>query len=327
MSTAEQRRTFKRTSELQADDFIDELLAGLRAPRKHIPSRFFYDAKGSALFEEITQLPEYYPTRRETEILNRHGADIGAALADVDAIVEFGSGSSTKTEILLRHMANLSAYVAIDVSPTALFDAQSRLAENFPNLQLEIIVADFTDVLSLPDSIKGLKKSGYFPGSTIGNFQPQKAGQLLRTFSRTLGAPSRLVIGVDLKKDQSVLNRAYNDSAGITAEFNLNLLQRANAEANAEFNVDDFHHHAAYDPKTGGVDMYIISARAQTVAVNGHPVSFEEGEKIHTEHSHKYDLVEFQDVAQNSGWQVDRMWTDPNRMFAVFDLVSRSHTG
>ncbi len=270
----------------------------------------------------LPSLPSTIQHGVETEILNTHGANIGAALRDVTAIVEFGSGSSTKTEILLRHMKDLRSYVAIDVSPSALRDAKRRLAKNFPALHLEALVADFSHVVQLPAHIQKFDKAGYFPGSTIGNFHPGDAVELLGTFAQTLGNARRLVIGVDLYKAPDVLNRAYNDARGVTAEFNLNLLRRANMEADADFDLTAFKHQAAYDPKTGGVDMYLVSTKRQTVTVDGQPIHFREGEKIHTEHSHKYKREEFASVAKQSGWRVARHWTDPDEMFAVFDLVA-----
>lgn len=320
LSTHEHRNANMHDTVLEADDYTYSLLRGLTARDKRIPSRFFYDAHGSALFEQITELAEYYPTRVETGILTMYGAEIGATLEDVAAFVEFGSGSSTKTEILLDHMTELSAYIAIDVSSSALQAAQQRLSLKFPSLLVETIVADFSDVVDLPKKFQNSHKAGYFPGSTIGNFYPDEAIKLLQTFSKTLGDFGHLVIGVDLLKDVDILNQAYNDKLGVTAEFNLNLLHRANAEAGANFDVSAFRHHAAYDPKTGGVDMYLVSTRQQTVTINGQSIPFLEGEKIHTEHSHKYRLEDFKSVAQRGGWLTERVWTDHDQMFAVFEL-------
>ena len=307
---------------LESNDFRDSLLHGLGGDHKKIPSRFFYDAIGSELFELITELPEYYPTRCEAEVLKTHGAEIADALTDVAAIVEFGSGSSIKTEILLHQMTDLLLYVAIDVSPSALADAQKRLAQKFPDLCVKTIVADFSNRVPLPDSLQSVEKAGFFPGSTIGNFQPHEAVHLLRKFSDTLGNAGHLVIGIDLKKPSAVLNRAYNDTRGVTAKFNLNLLRRANREAAANFDLSAFRHHAAYDPDTGGIDMYLISSKAQTVTIDGQPVSFGKDEAIHTEHSHKYDLDEFKHVAAKGGWRAERVWMDDASMFAVIDLVA-----
>jgi len=320
LSTHVHRNRNTKNTASNANDFAANLLRGLTAHKKRIPSRFFYDARGSALFEKITALADYYPTRVETDILRQYGADIGATLSDVAALVEFGSGSSTKTELLLEQMKDLSAYIAIDVSPSALEDAQQRLKQRFPALSIETIVADFSHVVSLPKRYQHSRKAGYFPGSTIGNFAPDTAVKLLQTFSQTLGEDGQLVIGVDLMKDTAILNQAYNDKEGITAEFNLNVLQRANLEAGANFDVSAFRHRAAYDPETGGVDMYLVSTHAQTVTIDGQTISFAEGEKIHTEHSHKYSRAEFEDVALRAGWQTEQVWTDQDDLFTVFEL-------
>lgn len=302
------------------DEFATNLVRGLTARQKHISSRFFYDARGSALFEKITELADYYPTRVETDILRKYGADIGATLSCVATLVEFGSGSSTKTELLLEQMNGLATYIAIDVSASALDEAQQRLKQKFPALSIETIVADFSHVVAFPKRYQECPKAGYFPGSTIGNFAPDAAAKLLQTFSHTLGEDGHLVIGVDLMKDTAILNQAYNDNQGITAEFNLNVLQRANEEVDANFDVSAFRHEAAYDPETGGVDMYLTSTRAQHVAINGQSISFSEGEKIHTEHSHKYRQAEFEQVARRGGWQTEQVWTDKDELFAVFEL-------
>lgn len=308
---------------LEGEDYTASLLNGLTAAQKTIPSRFFYDAHGSALFEHITEQPEYYPTRAEAEILKTHGPAIADTLKTLATIVEFGSGSSIKTEILLRHLPRLNSYVAIDVSASALNDAKRRLEKNFPNLLIKTIVADFSHRIALPPSVQESEKAGFFPGSTIGNFSPNDAASLLQTFSATLGTGSRLIVGVDLKKPADILNRAYNDAQGVTAEFNLNLLRRANSEASANFDLDAFRHHAAYDPQTGGVDMYLVSTKRQTVSIADQTILFSKNEPIHTEHSHKYSLREFQGVAQQGGWRIEEVWTDDADLFALVDLVSQ----
>ncbi|MCH9765514.1 MAG: L-histidine N(alpha)-methyltransferase [Alphaproteobacteria bacterium] len=299
-------------------DFSQGLKDGLRSVPKSIPSRFFYDARGSDLFEQITQLAEYYPTRTETEILSRHGAELVGDVQDTGALIEFGSGSSTKTEILLRFIPPTSTYIPIDVSATALNEAKSRLVKSFPHLHIEPRVADFSEPLKLPGSIRCKSKLGFFPGSTIGNFRPNAATELLRAFSSTLGPKSQLIIGVDLKKDPKTLNRAYNDALGITAKFNLNLLRRANEALGANFDLTAFEHRAAYDPETGGVDMYLVSQKMQSVQFDGFATHLGENEAIHTEHSHKYDIDDFVSVANAGGWHTHRIWKDENEMFAVF---------
>ncbi len=303
-------------------DFADCLEAGLTREEKHIPSRFLYDARGSQLFEDITKLPEYYPTRTERWILEKYADEMAVLTPSGGALVEFGSGSSLKTEILLRHLDKLVAYVAIDISGDALVGALGRLAKEFPKLQVTPIVADFLKPVSLPIDVSRCHKLGFFPGSTIGNFMPLQAICLLKNMSRTLGASSRLLIGVDLKKDRNTLLRAYNDSAGITAEFNLNLLQRANMELGADFEIGSFNHLARYDEVNGRIDMYLVSQRSQQVCINGRSFHFACGEKIHTEHSHKYSVEEFTDLALQAGWKSRTVWMDEDELFSVFELLN-----
>ena len=303
-------------------DFAQSIKNGLARKQKAIPSRFLYDARGSQLFEEITRLDEYYPTRTEFEILKQNASAMAATTPAGSALVEFGSGSSLKTEILLEKLDKLKTYVAIDISGNALLNATQRLAGAFPKLHVTPIVADFQKPVSLPCEIKESHKLGFFPGSTIGNFLPLKAVGLLKNMSRTLGPNSRLIIGVDMKKDRDTLLKAYNDSDGVTAAFNLNLLQRANTQLGADFDVDAFEHRAVYDETLGRIDMYLISRKRQSVRINGDVFDFAASERIHTEHSHKYDVASFKELAQQAGWKKRTIWSDINKRFSIFELTN-----
>lgn len=305
-------------------EFARALLTGLRAERKSIPCRFLYDARGSELFEEITRLPEYYPTRTETSILQACAQKIRATTPAGSLLVEFGSGSSTKTEILLSALDRLAGYVAIEISQSALDEATERLRQQFPDLAVFPVVGDFSKAVELPIQFADTSKLGFFPGSTIGNLVPEEAIKLLANMRKVLGPDSRLVIGADLKKDRDVLLAAYNDARGVTAAFNLNLLERANRVLHTNFDVSKFKHIATYDPEHGRIDMNLVSTVDQTVNVLGHPISFAEGEKIHTEHSHKYGITDFQNLAKEAGWTPVHVWTDKANLFSVHELSNRS---
>ena len=306
----------------EEDDFAAAVLDGLSRPRKTLPCRFFYDAVGSELFEAITRLPEYYPTRTETAILEAHAAEMAEGVPDGGALVEFGSGSSLKTEILLRHLPQLGAYVCIDVSKSALEGAKARLATRFPTLDVRPIVGDFSRVVAFPDDLAGRPKTGFFPGSTIGNLTPEEAGGLLGAFRCGLKPGGRLIVGVDLKKDARRLVLAYNDAQGVTAAFNLNLLTRINRELGGTFDLDAFEHEAIYNPREGRIEMYLRSRHPQVASVLGRPFHFAGRERIHTENSYKYAIPEFQALARFAGWQPRRVWADPDALFSVHELVS-----
>jgi len=302
------------------DEFASAVLGGLSRPQKTLPCRFFYDARGSELFEAITRLPEYYPTRTETAILKAHAAEMVEGLPEGGVLVEFGSGSSRKTEIVLRQLPGLAAYVMIDVSQAALAGAKQRLAQHFPTLDVRAIVADFSLPLSLPDDLRGRAKTGFFPGSTIGNLTPGEAVRLLRVFRTALAPQGRLIIGADLKKDARRLVLAYNDGAGVTAAFNLNLLARINRELGGDFDLGAFRHEAIYNPRHGRIEMHLISQKDQCVTIQGQRFSFQAGESIHTENSYKYAIDQFQDLARAADWQPRRVWTDDKAMFSVHAL-------
>ena len=255
-------------------EFAEALIAGLSARNKYIPCRFFYDAAGSELFERITRLPEYYPTRTETAILREHAADMAALAAHGTVLIEFGSGSSTKTELLLEHMRDLYAYVPIDISGAALGDARTRIETRFPGLSVLPVQGDFSRPLRLAPDIAARPRLGFFPGSTIGNLTEGEAVRLLTNMRAILGDGGRLVIGADLKKDVRRLLAAYDDAAGITAAFNHNLLHRANRDLGADFAVDRFSHAASYDVRHGRIDMHLVSRAEQSVRVLGRRFHF-----------------------------------------------------
>lgn len=304
------------------DEFRRDVVAGLSKRQKSLPCRYFYDDRGSVLFEQITELPEYYPTRTEAAILTASAAEMVADVPDRAVLVEFGSGSSRKTELLLRHLAGLRAYVMIDVSAGALDDARQRLERTFPLLDVRPIVADFAYPVALAPDLLAAPKIGFFPGSTIGNLGPPEAQRLLRLFRAVLSPGGRLIVGVDLKKDASVLHAAYNDAAGVTAAFNLNLLARINRELEADFDLAAFAHTALYNARDGRVEMHLVSRKRQSVRVGGCVFDFAEGESIHTENSYKYSIDQFRALAASAGWTPREVWTDPGQLFSVHELVS-----
>lgn len=318
---ARQDRGVCRT--LQSDSsFLNEVVDGLSQPQKSLPSRFFYDAAGSELFERITGLPEYYPTRVECALLTAHAAAMVDAFSAHSVLVEFGSGSSTKTELLLQKLPECAAYAPIDVSQAALRGACSRLAHRFPDLEIVPVVADFVTLPRLPVHLSERLKFGFFPGSTIGNFKPAEAVRLLQRFRTLLQPRGHLLIGVDLKKDRRTLERAYNDGQGVTAAFNLNVLARINQEIAPVVDLEAFVHHAFYNEREGRIEMHLMSRRNQSFEIGRCRVSFRAGETIHTESSYKYTVAQFQDLARCAGWMPARTWTDAEGLFSVHELCS-----
>jgi dimethylhistidine N-methyltransferase len=301
-------------------DFASALFDGLSAPAKSIPCRFLYDAAGSALFEKITALPEYYPTRTETEILRDRACEIACETPPGSVLIEFGSGSSLKTELLLAEMRDLYAYIPIDISDAALRGAQARIEERFPDLRVLPLRGDFAQPIPMPPDVVGRPRLGFFPGSTIGNLENPIAIKLLANMAQMLGENGRLVIGADLKKDERQLVSAYDDAAGVTAAFNLNLLKRANRELGADFDVGQFDHLAEYDSNRDRIEIFLVSQAEQTVEVLGRRFRFAAGERVHTEHSHKYDIEGFHALAARAGWRPVHVWTDEDRLFSVHTL-------
>jgi dimethylhistidine N-methyltransferase len=301
--------------------FACDVLAGLGSKPKTLPCRYFYDARGSDLFEAITDLPEYYPTKAETALLEAHAGEMAAIAGPGASLIEFGSGSSRKTDILLHAMPDLAAYIPIDISEAALSGAVTRLARRFPDLRVTPIHGDFNGDLKLPAYLRAGKRLGFFPGSTIGNFEPEEATAFLRRARMLLGANSAFIVGTDLKKDIATLIRAYDDSAGVTAAFNLNLLTRINRELAGDFDINGFAHLAVYNEEAGRVEMHLRSLRAQTVSVAGKRFPFRQGETIRTENSHKYTVEEFQALARSAGWEPQAVWTGEAALFSVHYLV------
>lgn len=299
--------------------FEADLVDGLSRTQKALPCRYFYDARGSDLFEEITRLPEYYPTRTETAILSRCADEIAARTQPGSVLVEFGSGSSVKTEILLSHMRGVAAYVAIDVSSSALEEARLRLRERFPFLRVDCVVGDFWTA-EIPADLARAPRVGFFPGSTIGNMEPDDAQSLLRRFGRVLGAGSRLIIGVDVIKDPAILVPAYDDKQGVTAAFNLNLLARANRELGADFNLSGFRHAAIWNERMTRIEMRLVSLGDQIVHVAGRAFRFRAGETIHTENSHKWPENVFDRILAGARWRTEDSWRDDDGLFRVLEL-------
>ena len=301
-----------------ADSLTADVIAGLAAKPKSLPPKYFYDAAGSMLFDRITRLAEYYPTRCELGILSSNAPAIASLFPQGCALIEFGSGSSRKARILLGAAATVEAYVPVDISGDFLQRDAAQLRRDFPHLLVYPLVADFTQTFELPPLIAALPRVGFFPGSTIGNFEPHEAAKFLRHAGAILGTGSVLVIGVDLVKEAEVLYRAYNDSEGVTAAFNLNLLARINRELGADFNLDAFEHHAFYNCERHRIEMHLASTMRQKVRVAGTTFEFRAGETIHTENSYKYTVDSFQALARGSGWSPLKAWTDG--LFSVHAL-------
>jgi dimethylhistidine N-methyltransferase len=303
------------------DRFSVDALEGLLRRRKCLPCQYFYDAIGSALFEEITRQPEYYLTRTEIAILKSNVAEMLKESLDETILIEFGPGSSVKTEIFLREMHWLYAYAPIDVSESFLEDSRQRLQNRFPQIRVRPLLANFSHQINIPEELAERKKLGLFLGSTVGNFAPSEATQLLRAMRATLSPGKRLIIGVDLKKDVRQLLRAYNDAKGVTAAFNLNLLSRINRELRGAFDLPAFRHEAIYDPIEGRIEMHLVSLKDQIVGVGDGELGFRKGETIHTENAYKYTIEEFHGIAESAGWTAGRVWTDDQSLFSVHELV------
>ena len=299
------------------EDFRRAVLTGLGSAPRAIPAKFLYDARGSALFDAICEQPEYYPTRAETQILRACAGDIARLAGPGCALVEYGSGSSVKTRLLLEAMPDLHAYVPIDISRQHLDATARRLREDYPWLRVDPVSGDYMALDALPPAIDGARRIGFFPGSTIGNLTPEEAVLYLRRERRLLRSDGALILGADLKKDPQRLHAAYNDAAGVTAQFTLNLLRRMNRELEANFDLSAFAHEAFYNEVAGRIEIYFRSLRDQTVTVAGRPFAFAEGERVHTEYSYKYDDADIAELARRGGFSIAHIWTDPDRLFAV----------
>ena len=300
------------------ESFRDAVLHGLARPRKAIPCKFFYDERGSALFERICRLPEYYLTRTEIAILEQNADEIAAQMGAYSRIIEFGSGASRKARILLQALDRPIAYVPVDISREHLRVAAASLADDFPEVAIVAVCADYTGPFALPllPGPSG-KRVGFFPGSTIGNFEPGAALRFLLNCAHILGPGGEMVIGVDLKKDSRVLDAAYNDRAGVTALFNLNLFERINRELDGDLDLDLFEHFAFYSEGNGRIEIYIRSLADQQATIDGRRFNFAAGELVHTEYSYKYSVAEFRELAAGAGFRPVDTWTDPGALFSV----------
>jgi dimethylhistidine N-methyltransferase len=304
-----------------------EVLAGLRRRQKRLPCKYFYDAAGSKLFDEICALDEYYLTRTELAIMREHARDMCAAIGPDAQLIEYGSGSSTKTRIVLDHLRSPAGYVPIDISGEHLAQSAHALSRSYPAIDVMPVCADYTHRFELPEPARpAARRVVYFPGSTIGNFEPDDALEFLRNIADVCGAGGGLLIGVDLKKDPAVLHAAYNDARGVTAAFNLNLLARLNRELGTDFDLRAFDHYAFYNPRKGRIEMHLVSRRRQAVhfGLNGNGddvVWFEEGESVFTESSYKYACADFSRLARAAGFTPKQTWTDEARRFSVHYLV------
>ncbi|MGQ7793280.1 L-histidine N(alpha)-methyltransferase [Faunimonas sp. B44] len=324
MSAAAQRayRQAARAPDEPDNRFLRDVLDGLARQQKAIPPKYFYDAEGSRLFDAICALEEYYPTRTEIGILSRHAREIAGAIGPGAVLVEFGAGSAVKVRHILDAARDLRAFVPIDISGEHLIEASGALAADYPGLTVLPVVADFTGPLALDSMLPAGRRVGFFPGSTIGNFDPPEASALLGRFAAALGPGAGLVIGVDLEKPVPVLEAAYDDARGVTAAFNLNLLGRINRELGADFDLSAFAHRAVWNPESRAVEMHLVASRAQRVTVAGQTFDFAAGDTIHTESSYKYTVPRFHRIAEAAGWRADRLWTDPDRLFSLHYLTT-----
>ena len=304
--------------ELAKSDFLSETIAGLSRMQRTLPCKYFYDERGAALFQKICELPEYYITRTETAILRLHAHEMAKCIGARCELIGLGTGAGTKTRILLEELEAPAVYVPIDISKEQLRQSTALFHQLFPQLEILPVCTDYLQPFDLPSPVRtAARKIVYFPGSTIGNFEPQEATEFLRRIV-DLCKDGGLLIGVDLQKDPGVLERAYNDSQGVTAQFNLNLLRRANHELQADFDLERWRHRAIYNSAAGRIEMHLISESDQSVHIANHEFRFRSGEKIITEFSYKYTPEGFTALAAGAGFEFARMWTDKARLFGVF---------
>ena len=299
------------------NEILNTVLQGLTKPQKELPSKLFYDERGSQLFDEITKLEEYYPTRTEMQILENNIKEIGGLLGEGTLLIELGSGSSRKIRLLLNNIPGLAAYVPIDISEEHLINAADNLSLDYPELTIFPLVADYTKEFTLPRISKPYDHiSAFYPGSTIGNFKPEEAKEFLYRISRFIGRNGGMIIGVDLKKDKETLECAYNDNKGVTAEFNLNILNHINNETGSDFNTSNFHHLAFYNKEKGRIEMHLISDENQKVRMNGTVINLKKNDDILTEYSYKYTLDEFKALIDDF-FYVKNVWLDPKGLFSI----------
>lgn len=297
---------------------VQEIMRGLQRAEKMISPKYFYDERGSQLFDQITTLPEYYPTETEFGIMRDNIEEIAALIGPQASLIEYGSGSSRKTRILLEHLIDQAVYVPVDISEEHLLASAEQIRAEFPELEVLPVVADFTRHFDLPSpAVMPLRNIVYFPGSTIGNFTQAAACELLKVMYDEAGENGAMLIGVDLQKDPAIIEAAYNDSAGVTAEFNLNMLRHLNREYGSDFDLDSWEHDARYNTTKGRIEIRLINDSEQTVNIGDDTVVVEKGEGILTEYSHKYTLDGFAKMAEGAGFKVDHVWTDADRLFSV----------
>ena len=332
MQTAQPSIDFQQAVHHQR--LLNEVIDGLTSHPKTLNPKFFYDEKGSKLFEEICAQPEYYPTRTESAILKDRIESIASVLGQTDILLEYGSGAAEKVRTLLDHLPKLSAYVPIEISKEILFKTSEKLQNEYPKLRIIPICADFTSELELPlfhisrSTVRPLgtlpRKVAFFPGSTIGNFSPDQALAFLKRSLDHVGTGGGLLIGIDLKKDRKILEAAYNDRRGVTAEFNLNILTHLNQQFETDFEPSGFYHEAFFNEKESRIEMHLVASRSQRVHVGEYEISLQRGEYIHTESSYKYSIEEFKRLAANAGFSLEAAWTDPQELFGVlyFEVAS-----
>lgn len=309
--------------EPEADDLLAEVLEGLGQPQKELPSKLFYDERGSSLFDKITNLKEYYPTRTEISIMNENIEEISDVLGEGCLLIELGSGSSKKIRLILENLKKPSGYVPIDISEEHLLASAKTLAKDYPGLRIMPVYADYTKSFTLPPlNFPFSKKVIYYPGSTIGNFKPGETLDFIRRISKIAGPGSGLLIGVDLVKEHEILNSAYNDSQGITAEFNLNILRRINRELGSDFDLQQWEHYAFYNSTDSRIEMHLESRSEQLVRLNGTEIHVAKGESILTEYSHKYTLESFSEIVSGY-YRVENVWTDEDNLFSIQYLAAK----
>lgn len=322
--TKESRLEELQDLEPSVDEFRTTVIEGLSEPQKTLPCKFLYDERGSQIFDDICDLPEYYPTRTERFILERHARDIAALAGPKARLIEFGSGAGTKIRLLLRAMDRPAAYMPVEISREFMIAASQDLAKSFPDLTIAPVCADYTQPFTLPDlPVEHETTFGFFPGSTIGNFTRAEAVDFLKVTRNLMGSGALMVVGVDLVKDLDVLRAAYNDAAGVTAAFNLNLLRRINRELSGTFDLSAFRHEARWNDRLDRIEMHLVSQRDQEVAIGTRRFRFQEGETIHTESSHKYRLDGFRELADEAGYDPIEVWTDEKNLFSVHALRAR----
>jgi dimethylhistidine N-methyltransferase len=306
------------------ESFLAEVLIGLRKPQKELPSKYFYDQRGSQLFERICGLKEYYITRTEASIMQAHIEEMVELVGPRVLVIEHGCGNCEKVRFLMDHLHDPVAFIPIDISQEQLLQVAKELDSVYPQLQVLPVCADYTSSFELPVPKQESKRTVvYFPGSTISNFDPIPAKHFLEHIAGLCGSGGALLIGVDLKKDPAVLHNAYNDREGLTAAFNLNLLARINRELGCDFQLDGFEHYAFYNPRESRVEMHLVSKKGQVVHIEGKTISFAKGESIWTENSYKYNLDEFEQMAAAAGFRVERVWVDEQQWFSVQYLMTR----